>query len=137
MKHRQTDPKSAVMRIIAGKERHMSAEDVKKNLDQEGESISLATVYRNLNYLCQEGMIRKVTGSDFSFFDGNAVPHDHIRCVCCGRIADLDSYNAEDDQRIAHSSGFVSVHHTTVYEGICEKCQSEEEKRHGTERIKD
>ena len=40
----------------------MTAEEVKSALDQKETGIGLATVYRNLNLLVQEGVIRKYTG---------------------------------------------------------------------------
>ena len=49
----------------------MTAEEVKSALDQKETGIGLATVYRNLNLLVQEGVIRKYTGEGYNFYDGN------------------------------------------------------------------
>ena len=52
--------------------------------------ISLGTVYRNLDLLARLGMIQRLemAGAE-TRFDGTVRPHNHVRCLGCGRIDDL------------------------------------------------
>jgi Fur family ferric uptake transcriptional regulator len=53
-------------------------------------NISLGTVYRNLEFLASNGIIRKLEYSDGQKrFDGNPVPHNHFKCTECGCIEDI------------------------------------------------
>jgi Fur family transcriptional regulator, ferric uptake regulator len=52
--------------------------------------ISLATVYRNLEILCDKGMLKKIAaGGRQKRFDINPGAHYHAHCVCCGAIMDI------------------------------------------------
>ncbi|MBR2067857.1 MAG: transcriptional repressor [Solobacterium sp.] len=130
MKRRQTQQKKAIFEVIQGKGKHMSAEDVKAILDEKEMGIGLATVYRNLNLLCEEGAIQKITHKNFSFFDGNPIPHDHFRCIRCDCVQDVEAeYHDELDQQVAKGMGAKILHHSTTFEGICPNCMKEEENR--------
>jgi Fe2+ or Zn2+ uptake regulation protein len=51
--------------------------------------LSLATVYRILESLEQEGFVRRVsTTGDVARFDANMTPHQHLVCRLCGCIID-------------------------------------------------
>ncbi len=53
--------------------------------------ISLATVHRTLETLCDIGEARKVTMlHDSARYDGNIMPHHHVVCVKCRRIRDIE-----------------------------------------------
>ncbi len=53
-------------------------------------SISLATVYRNLEILCEKGMLKKiVAGGRQKRFDINPGAHYHAHCLHCGAIMDI------------------------------------------------
>ncbi len=90
--------------------------------------ISLGTVYRNLERLADSGMIRKLDhpGSKRRF-DGDLRGHQHIRCVVCGRVEDIDA-PAEpaggDDEGLFDSTGFSDIERRIEYVGVCPECQS-------------
>lgn len=135
MKRRNTQQKSAILEVIQGVGKHMSAEEVKVRLDEKNLGIGLATVYRNLNLLCEEGIIQKVTTNDFSFFDGNSLPHDHLHCVSCGKVVDIESsYNRALDHTISKQTGAKIIRHSSTFEGICPECLKKEENGNGIKR---
>ncbi len=130
MKRRKTEQKAAIYEIIHGVGRHMTAEEVKQALDEKELGIGLATVYRNLNLLCEEGTIQKFTHNNFSFFDGNPEPHDHFRCIRCGCVQDVQaSYNHALDKKAMKDTGAMILSHSATFEGICPKCIKEEDNR--------
>jgi len=86
--------------------------------------ISLGTVYRNLDLLARTGVIQKLEfGSEEARFDGNTTPHDHIRCVKCGRVDDIApqqldlSGGAKDDFH-----GYSVLVRRVEFFGVCPQC---------------
>ena len=130
MKRRQTQQKKEILEVIEGKGRHLSAEDVKANLDAKGLEIGLATVYRNLNLLVEEGKIQKFVYHDRTIFDGNDQPHDHFHCVCCDEVSDIErSYDKNLDKKVEKELGKKILFHSATFEGICENCLKKEENK--------
>jgi Fur family transcriptional regulator, peroxide stress response regulator len=87
-----TPQRRAVMRALLASEAHPRAEDIYDAVRAEHPTISLATVHRTLETLCQIGEARKVTALHHSArYDGNVRPHHHLVCVGCRRIVDVDA----------------------------------------------
>ena len=53
-------------------------------------SISLGTVYRNLKQLSKMGIIKTIYDGSVARFDWNTRPHNHLKCIECGRITDIE-----------------------------------------------
>ena len=70
---------------------HPRAETIFAAVRQRHPHISLATVHRTLETLCEIGEARKVTTlHDSARYDGNLAPHHHVVCVRCRRIRDIE-----------------------------------------------
>jgi Fur family transcriptional regulator, ferric uptake regulator len=88
--------------------------------------ISLGTVYRNLDLLAKTGVIRKLEfGGGEARFDGNLTPHDHIRCVKCGKIDDIphppfDLLGGVKDD----FNGYCVLGHRVEFFGVCPQCNN-------------
>lgn len=137
MKERQTRQKQLIYEIIQGNGNHMTVEEVKAKLDALESGVGLATVYRNLNKLASGGLIRKFVEDNKTVFDGNPEPHDHFRCIRCGKTIDLGDlpYEPEIDYAKNKQIGGKILCHTTVFEGICEDCLLEEDTNNGIKGI--
>src|SRR5439155_20447928 len=86
------------------KVRHLTAEDVYKQLLAEGVDVGLATVYRVLTQFEQAGLlIRHHFESAKSVFELNqGGHHDHLVCLQCGRVEEFfDSEIEKRQTRIA------------------------------------
>ncbi|MBP3891417.1 MAG: transcriptional repressor [Solobacterium sp.] len=130
MNRRSTHQKEIIYNIIQGKGNHMTAEEVLQKAKEIDDKIGLATVYRNLNLLCEQGRIQKVTGENYNLFDGNAEPHDHFRCVECGYLVDVPSVaNQTIDKKVAKAIRGTILHHSILYEGVCEECQRRQKEK--------
>lgn len=106
---------------------HPTADDVYAILKPENPSISLGTVYRNLNVLVGNGMINKLkmpSGSDR--YDGDLKNHYHVVCDKCGKIYDIGfSVVDELDTKIKSITGVTVTWHQLIIVGICEACREE------------
>ena len=86
------------------KVRHLTAEDVYKQLLADGVDVGLATVYRVLTQFEQAGLlIRHHFESGKSVFELNqGGHHDHLVCLQCGRVEEFFDPEIEKRQlRIA------------------------------------
>lgn len=105
---------------------HPTADEVYTLLKPENPSLSLGTVYRNLNLLSEMGQIRKIKLANASDrFDGRVCEHYHMICNQCGTVYDLDLALFQDltDQILAQT-GFQPQDHEFVVHGICESCRN-------------
>lgn len=94
--------------------RHLTAEDVYRQLLAENFDIGLATVYRALTQFEQAGLLERhhfESGKAvFELKDGNH--HDHLVCVQCGRVEEFSDPEIERRQeKIAKQRGFAVVEH--------------------------
>ena len=104
--------------------RHLSAEDIYRELLDSNEDIGLATVYRVLTQFQAAGLV-----SRHHFEDGMAVfelnqgtHHDHIVCLDCGRVEEfIDESIEERQEEIATRLGYELVDHAMTLYGHCLK----------------
>ena len=104
--------------------RHLTAEDVYRNLLSEELDIGLATVYRVLTQFEQAGLL-----SRSNFESGKAVfelnegtHHDHLVCIDCGRVEEFfDPEIEKRQQKIAGERGFKLQEHALALYGACTK----------------
>lgn len=101
--------------------RHLTAEDVYKQLLAEGSDIGLATVYRVLMQFEQAGILtRSHFESGKSVFELNeGKHHDHLVCLDCGRVEEFYDAEIEARQRaVAQARGFeLQEHALSLYAG--------------------
>lgn len=87
--------------------------------------LSLATVYRNLALLAEDGLIQKLGRSGAETrFDGNPAAHCHVRCIRCGRIDDLHEKVADTGpEPFTTRDGYDIIRHQSEFLGICPACR--------------
>jgi Fur family ferric uptake transcriptional regulator len=121
-----TRPREKILAVLERSERrHLSAEDVYKELLSSGEDIGLATVYRVLTQFEGAGLVcrRHFEGGQSVFELNNGTHHDHLVCVKCGRVLEfVDALIEERQQAIAAENGFRIEDHSLVIYGICREC---------------
>ena len=113
-----TLPRLKILEILEGaKLRHLSAEDIYKELLQSGEDIGLATVYRVLTQFESAGLVTRHNfeggHSVFELDDGDH--HDHMVCVETGDVIEFVSEEIERLQHeIADKYGYDLLDHSLV-----------------------
>jgi Fur family ferric uptake transcriptional regulator len=91
--------------------------------------ISLGTVYRNLEILCQLGQARKLeSGGHQARYDGTLSPHAHVRCIHCGKAADVKAVLLPDAVAQAKAmEGYKILDYRLEFTGVCPKCRKQQE----------
>lgn len=113
-----TLPRLKILEILErSKQRHLSAEDIYKDLLDSGEEIGLATVYRVLTQFESAGLVTRHNfeggSSVFEFDDGEH--HDHMVCVETGDVIEFVNDDIERLQHeIAEQYGYDIVDHNLV-----------------------
>ena len=113
-----TLPRLKILAILEGaKARHLSAEDLYKDLLQSGEDIGLATVYRVLTQFEAAGLVTRHNfaggHSVFELDDGDH--HDHMVCVETGDVIEFVNEEIERLQHdIAEQFGYELLDHSLV-----------------------
>ncbi|WP_292469929.1 Fur family transcriptional regulator [Methanolobus sp.] len=107
---------------------HPTVDDVYEGVRQKLTRISKATVYSNLKFLAEKGLIKEVNVKGVSRFESNLIPHHHTICIECGEIRD---YESEELSQYAMSiaeeiDDFKIESSDTNFYGICKKCMEME-----------
>ena len=122
---RNTKQKNLVLQAVRIKS-HPTAEEIYSEVVKELPNISLTTVYRNLNKLAEQGIIKRLLIPDQpDRFEKNPMKHYHISCKECGVFEDLNEVpdNHSMDGFACKKSGFYIESHDIIYKGLCLNCQ--------------
>ena len=124
LRKRTTRQLEQVFKALEGDHSHPFAHEIYRRVHKRLPRISLATVYRNLHSLVEEGRIRTLLLSEQGArFDPETSQHDHFVCARCGRVVDLFLRRARqlDLSSLAKQGYVVTTHNLTVH-GICRAC---------------
>ncbi len=119
---RYSQQRERILDYVKNSINHPTADMVYEKMREEFPSISLGTVYRNLQMLSEQGIINKlITGSSSDRFDGDIKGHTHFQCDNCGKIFDISDEQSKPFPKTNHK---ITRKHVT-YSGICQNCLNE------------
>jgi len=113
-----TAPRLKILKLLEeSAEHHFGAEDIYRALNDSGEEVGLATVYRVLSQFEHAGLVTR-----HNFEGGRAVyelndgkHHDHMVCIETGKVVEFVNKDIETLQRgIAEAHGYELVDHSFV-----------------------
>lgn len=84
-----TKYEKAIYDIIQTSHRHLTVSQVFEELKKTYPKVVMATVYNNLNKMCENGFIRKVSVEGMPDRYDRTQRHDHLVCRHCGKISDI------------------------------------------------
>lgn len=104
---------------------HPTAEYLYEILKEKENSISKATLYRNLNQLAETGTIKKIDGLETSSrFDHNTHEHYHFMCDRCKKVFDVPASIAPSVIDMTEKeTGFEVKSLDIVIHGLCNECK--------------
>jgi Fur family ferric uptake transcriptional regulator len=123
---RHTRQGAAVLRVVSSSNTFRSAQDIHAELRATEEPVGLATVYRHLQQLAEEGTVDALQAGD-----GQVVyrlcrsddHHHHLVCRRCGSTAEIEGPEVEEwAERTASSLGYTDIRHTVEIFGLCASC---------------
>jgi len=121
---RLTAQRLAVYRTLVADTSHPTADTVHARLRRSMSSLSHATVYRVLQFLENEGLVRRFSTTDgVGRFDANISRHQHLVCRMCGRMRDFEERTLSLlSLPLQPTAGFVAEALDIRIVGICEQC---------------
>lgn len=125
---RVTSHRLALLRLLSISEGHPNASQLHAQLRQQFPTVSLATVYKTLALLKEQGEVLEIDLHDDSHYDGNKpYPHPHLICRNCGKIIDGDgvSFLSAINKEIQDRYDFQVEQSHLVFYGICSDCQTQ------------
>lgn len=125
-KYRQTKQRKIILDYLNKNRCHPSADEIYDAVRVEMPHISLSTVYRNLDFLQRNGIIKAIeTGGGQRRFDYNTEDHHHIRCVKCRKVEDIElDLNNDIAEYCSGKTDFEILGYDIDIYGICPACKN-------------
>ena len=123
---RITPQREMIINAVSHSPHHITAEEIAEKLQEHTKAINIATVYRTLDLLWQEGFARRNDLSEgkivFSTFQHG--PHIHLVCRRCSRVIDADTKVLDSlrEDLISNYQFRPNLDHISIF-GICADCQ--------------
>jgi Fur family ferric uptake transcriptional regulator len=125
---RRTRQRSALEQLLAQTASFRSAQQLHAVLNENGHSIALATVYRLLQSMAQEGQVDVLRSQDTETRYRRChrqEHHHHLVCRHCGHTIEVAETTVDRwAHRVAREYGFAAVSHTVELLGICSDCEN-------------
>lgn len=125
--NRHTKQRQLILDTLRSIRSHPTADELYDMLRQKMPRISLGTVYRNLDQMGKAGLINiLICEKGPRRFDGNKIPHFHIRCIECGRMDDVPECSEEQLNEVMaginNQCGYEVTGFSVEFSGICPQC---------------
>lgn len=119
---RKTRQRSAIREALESSGRPMSPEEVLEAAQQRVSGLGIATVYRNLKALVEEGWLVAVDlpGQPSRYELAGKEHHHHFHCRNCGRVFELDGCVGRLGELVP--PGFQMTGHDLLLYGYCQPC---------------
>jgi len=133
--HKITPQRRAIFQIICESNTHPSAEDVYQQVSANMPDISLTTIYNTMRELKELGMIDAVNavGDGSLRYDKRTDHHDHLYCLHCNQIIDIETPSGSLEIPKEKSMGYKIVKQQVTYYGYCPACQKNMRDKTGRE----
>ena len=113
-----------ILETIQEHKEHLSAKQIYGYARERCPHISLGTVYRNLNGLVEAGRVRRVSvPGQADRFDRTLADHDHMFCIRCGRVEDVQLDKTPLDEMIASRPELAIESYALTLYGVCSACR--------------
>jgi Fur family ferric uptake transcriptional regulator len=135
---KSTSQRDDIARVFFACNRHISVEELYREVRKVNPRVGYATVYRTVRLLRECGL-----AAERHFHDGEArfenveetQHHDHLICERCGRIVEFSNAEIEElQERVARKLDFVISRHKMELYGICGDCRTGRQPRRADRR---
>ncbi|MGB9639386.1 MAG: Fur family transcriptional regulator [Anaerolineales bacterium] len=131
--YRITPQREIIIETLAHGDLHMSAEDVYQKVLHRSKAINLATVYRTLDLLVENGLASRFVASDgkLMYATERHGTHLHLNCRICGKNYQIDANLLQPlIKQIEEISGFKADSEHIALSGICKECLDKKNSLH-------
>ncbi len=119
--------------LLENKGRHMTVDELVYRLKENGVPVGVTTVYRYLELLEKQGLVRKYSAADggsacFEYLPdpSSCTEHFHFKCTGCGKLYHVDcSYLNDLEAHLKQEHHLRIDNSKTVLYGLCSGCSRE------------
>lgn len=123
---RHSKQRDAIFDNLCSRYDHPTADDIYFSLKPTMPALSLATVYRNLSQLENDGKIIRIELAGTARYDGNINLHYHLSCINCGGVFDVFM---DDDCGLCKKASEIFdgkiISHSVLFTGYCSACSKQ------------
>lgn len=121
--HLKVTPQRLAIVQELDKEGHLSIDDLYKELLDKFPTISLATIYKNINAMVEKLFVSEVKIAEKkSVYELIKDEHAHLVCTKCGMIQDIN-VDLELVSTFASTQNSFKINNTSLnFEGLCKDC---------------
>jgi Fur family transcriptional regulator, ferric uptake regulator len=123
--HKITNVRKEVVVMFSQADKPLTAKELHKALKTIGLSVNKTTVYRELQFLTDEGYLVEVhlNPKEASYESTDLIHHHHLICEICGKIDNVTNCLAEElETDVLKKKGFKIVRHSLEFYGTCADC---------------
>lgn len=121
-----TSQRMAILHVLHHAGTHLSPVEIYKQAKRELRGLTEPTVYRTLEFLVINGVVRRSHSHNRHLtyqIAGN--DHHHIVCRLCGNDIEVEHHLLENLYRnLESTSGYLRIDSHITFFGICPRCQS-------------
>ena len=123
---RMTPQRMAILHVLRHEGTHLSPGEVYKKALKELPGLTEPTVYRTLEFLADNGLVRpSYAANGHLTYEIAGNDHHHIVCRNCGAEFEVDHSLLESLYRLLETtSGFRSINSHVTFFGVCPECQT-------------
>ena len=125
--YRSSEARRAVVDVLSRQHCCMTAQEIWDAVRSEGGVVGIASVYRILDLLTEQGLVQKVDlGAGRAHYEPvrPAAHHHHLVCDECGRVDAFEDEVLETAlRRLESDSGYSIARHDVLLRGACRDCR--------------
>jgi Fur family ferric uptake transcriptional regulator len=116
-----------VVEYLAAQPCCRGAQEIHEALNAAGQKIGLASVYRMVDRLAEQGLVQRIDiGDGIVRYEPahTAEHHHHLVCDACGKVEPFADPSLEQAiEAVEERSGFSVVAHEVLLRGLCGDCR--------------
>lgn len=124
---KKTKQRKGVLSILERAQKPLSAADICSEMEKEGDTVWLSTVYRILELFVKKGVVTKasIMNSEMAVYELNRFQHRHYAvCMSCRKILTMDNCPMEKFIPKLEDEDFHVMGHNLEVFGFCKDCDS-------------
>lgn len=122
---RMTPQRLAILHVLHHEGTHLSPSQIYKQARQEFPGLTEPTVYRTLEFLTKNGLVRQShSHGGHRTYQIAGDDHHHVVCRVCGTEVEVEHTLVENLYRkLESTSGYLRIDSHVTFFGVCPKCQ--------------
>ena len=123
---RATKQRVEVLAELARERDDVTAQTLWRRLREGGSKTGLATVYRTLSLLHEQGVVDSLShhGTELCYRLCTAAHHHHLVCTSCHRVVEVEQCGLDGWlDEVGKRYGFVATDHRVEIAGLCAACR--------------